>query len=169
MLPRTNQTFSYQQNIWIVTNYGEFKSSPALKMGFRKNFKLSPRQLPHSYAFSRVINRFIASGDISSFNLPDQNYRRKHWYSIETWSKKSPTLPFLRRQQQWTCLRVLCGRFWGKHWENIQLNLKLFKVLQILQLEGHLSSNWNPTREDLLVNFLLQIFSLEMSYIRQYK
>ena len=26
MTPRKNQTFSHQQNIWIVTNYGEFKS-----------------------------------------------------------------------------------------------------------------------------------------------
>ena len=69
MPPRKNQTFSHQQNIWIVTNYGEFKSPTALRREFRKYFKLSPRQLPHSYAFSRVINIFIASGDVSLSKL----------------------------------------------------------------------------------------------------
>ena len=37
----------------------KFKSPSALRMEFRSN---SARQLPHSYALSRVINRFMASG-----------------------------------------------------------------------------------------------------------
>ena len=37
MPPRKNQTFSHQQNIWIVTNCGEFKSSTALRMEFRNH------------------------------------------------------------------------------------------------------------------------------------
>ena len=49
MPPRKNQIFLHQQNILIVTNYGEFKNPTALRMEFRKHFKLSPRQLPHSY------------------------------------------------------------------------------------------------------------------------
>ena len=65
-----NQAFSHQQNIWTVTNYGKFKSSIALRREFRKYLKLSPRQLLHSYAFSRVIDRFMASGDVSPFKLP---------------------------------------------------------------------------------------------------
>ena len=70
MLPRKkSDIFTTKQNIWIVTNYGEFKSSTALRREFRKQFKLSPRQLPHSYAFFRVINRFIASDDVSSSKL----------------------------------------------------------------------------------------------------
>ena len=64
MPPRNYQIFSHTENIWIVTNYGEFKSPTALRTEFRKNFKLSPRQLPHSYAFFRVINRFMTSGDV---------------------------------------------------------------------------------------------------------
>ena len=48
----------------IVTNYGEFESATALRREFRKHFKLSPSQLPRSYAFSRVVNRFMA------FRLP---------------------------------------------------------------------------------------------------
>ena len=71
MPPRKNQTFSpHQQNIWIVTNYGKFKSLTALRKEFRKHFKLSKRHLPHSYAFSRVINKFIASSDVSPSKLP---------------------------------------------------------------------------------------------------
>ena len=70
ILPRKNQTFSDQQNIWVVTNYGEFKSLTALRGEFGKHFKLSPRQLPRSYAFSRVINRFVASGEVSPSKLP---------------------------------------------------------------------------------------------------
>ena len=31
---------------------------------------MSPRQLPRSYAFSRVVNRFMASGDVSPSKLP---------------------------------------------------------------------------------------------------
>ena len=70
MPPRKNQTFSHQQNIWFVTNYGEFKSPTALKREFCKHFKLSPRQLPYSYAFSSVINRSMASGDVSPSKFP---------------------------------------------------------------------------------------------------
>ena len=69
MPPRKNQIFSHQQNIWIVTNYGEFKSPTALRREFRKHFKLSLRQLPHSYAFSGVINRYIAYSDVSTSKL----------------------------------------------------------------------------------------------------
>ena len=67
---RKNLSFLHQQNIWIVTNYREFKSPTALRREFRKDLKLSPRQLPHSYAFSRVINRFIAPYDVSPSKLP---------------------------------------------------------------------------------------------------
>ena len=69
MLPRKNHTFSHQLNIWIVTNYGEFKSSTASRREFSKHFKVSPSLLPHSYAFSRVINRFMASGGVSPSKL----------------------------------------------------------------------------------------------------
>ena len=65
-----NQTFSHQQNIWIVTNYGKFKSSTALTRDFCQHFKLSPCQRPHSYVFSRVVNRFMAPGDVSLSKLP---------------------------------------------------------------------------------------------------
>ena len=37
---------------------------------FNNHFKLSPHQLPHSYTFSRVINRIMASGDVSPPKLP---------------------------------------------------------------------------------------------------
>ena len=41
MLARKNQTFSHQQNIWIVTNFGEFKSSTALiKKGIPQELKI---------------------------------------------------------------------------------------------------------------------------------
>ena len=60
--PRKIQTFLHEQ--------GEFKSPTALRMEFREHFKLSPPQLPHSYAFSRVINRFMACGDVSPSKLP---------------------------------------------------------------------------------------------------
>ena len=33
------------------------------------HFRLTPRQLPHSYSFSRVINRFMSSGDVSPSKL----------------------------------------------------------------------------------------------------
>ena len=65
MPPRKNQTFTEQQNIWIISNYEEFKSPTVLRREFRKHFKLSPRRLPLSYAFSRVINRYMASSDVS--------------------------------------------------------------------------------------------------------
>ena len=45
MPPRKNQTFWRQQNIWIVTNYREFKSPTALTSEFRKHFKVSLRLL----------------------------------------------------------------------------------------------------------------------------
>ena len=69
MRPRKNQTFSHHQNIWIVTTM-ENSSPTALKREFREHFKLSPRQLPRSYAFSRVINKFMPSGDVSPSKLP---------------------------------------------------------------------------------------------------
>ena len=39
MLTRKIQTFSPQQNIWIITNYREFKSPIAFRREFRKHFK----------------------------------------------------------------------------------------------------------------------------------
>ena len=71
MHPRKNQTFSHRQDIWTVTNYGEFKNPTTLRRIFLKHFKLPPRQLPLSNAFSRVINRFMASGDVSPSKLQD--------------------------------------------------------------------------------------------------
>ena len=70
MPPRKNQIFSHQQNVWIVTNYGEFKSPTALRREFQKHFKLSPRLLHHSYALSRVINKFMTSSDVFPSKLP---------------------------------------------------------------------------------------------------
>ena len=69
MPPTENRTFSHQQNIWIVTNYAEFKSPTALRREFCNNCKLSPRQVLYSYAFSRGINRIMASGDVSHSKL----------------------------------------------------------------------------------------------------
>ena len=85
MPSRKNQTFSHQQNIWIVTNYGEFKIPTAMS----KHFKLLLRQLLHSYAFSRVINRFMASSDVYPSRLPDPPRTKNIEENIDT------TLPFL--------------------------------------------------------------------------
>ena len=64
------QIFLHQQNIYIVTNYREFKSPTALRKEFRKHFKLSPRQLPQNYVFLRVFDRFVACCDVSPYKLP---------------------------------------------------------------------------------------------------
>ena len=48
-----------------MTNYGEFRSLTVLGREFRKYFKLSARQLPHSYFFSWVINECMASAGVS--------------------------------------------------------------------------------------------------------
>ena len=70
MPPRKKSDIFTPAKICIVTNCREFKNPTALRREFRKHFKLSPRQLPHSYAFSRFINRFMASGDVSPSKLP---------------------------------------------------------------------------------------------------
>ena len=59
---------------WIAIKNGDFKCSTALRREFRNYFKLSPRQLHHSYAFSRVINRFMASCDVSPSKLVGLSY-----------------------------------------------------------------------------------------------
>ena len=46
------------------------KVATALRREFWKHFKLLPRQLPHSYPFSRVIDRYMASGDVFPSKLP---------------------------------------------------------------------------------------------------
>ena len=45
-------------------------TSPECVHSFRSLRNLSPRQLPHSFAFSRVISRFMASGDVSLSKIP---------------------------------------------------------------------------------------------------
>ena len=139
-------------------------------MEFRKHFRLSPRQLPHSYDFSRVINIFMASGDASPFKLPAPPRTKIIEESIDAVRKlveEKPNFPFSRCQQQWTCLRVLC--------DNIHINLKLSKVLPIntnhntfcdtnrvdynFVIGRYLSTNWNPSIKELIVNFLFLIFS----------
>ena len=70
MPPRKKQAFSHQQNIFIIANYGEFKSSTALRREFCKHFKLLPRQIPQSYVFSRDINRVMVSCNVSPSKLP---------------------------------------------------------------------------------------------------
>ena len=101
MPPIENQKFSHQQNIWIITNNREFKSPTALRREFRKHYKWSPRQLPHSYAFSRVINRFMASGDVSHSKLPGPPLTKIIEENIDTVGnlvEEIPTLPFPRCQ-----------------------------------------------------------------------
>ena len=66
MPPRRNQIFSHQQNIWIVTDYGEFKSATALRKGIPQALQI----VTTSVSFSKVINKFMASGDVSLSKLP---------------------------------------------------------------------------------------------------
>ena len=47
MAPRKNKTFSRQQNIWIVTSYGEFKNPATLRREFRKYFSDDSRKAPY--------------------------------------------------------------------------------------------------------------------------
>ena len=54
----------YCNQLWRI------QSPIALRREFHKHFKLLPHELPHSYVFSRVINRFMASGNIYSSKLP---------------------------------------------------------------------------------------------------
>ena len=57
------QNASYEKtDIFTLTKH--LDCNPSLGREFRKHFKLSPRQFPHSFAFSRVISRFMASGDV---------------------------------------------------------------------------------------------------------
>ena len=97
MHPRKNQVFSHQQNIWILTNYGEFKSSTALRREFRMHFKLSARQLPHSYALSSYQHIYGLRWRLSfqAFrSFPNQNYRIKHWYSKKPGQRKAQLFHF---------------------------------------------------------------------------
>ena len=82
MPPRKNKTFSHQQNICIVTNCGEFESSNALRREFGKHFKLSPRQLPQSYAFSRVINRLMDFLSLSNLTAFFTEFTIVWWFQI---------------------------------------------------------------------------------------
>ena len=170
MPPRKNLTFSHQQSIWIVINYGEFKSSNALRMEFWKHFKLSPRQLPHSYVFSRVISRFMASGDVSFqafMSSPNQKYRWKHQYNknlVEEEPIFSISLPDLVKPWKDTLLASIMIKsllLWMIFYQDPKLASNLMK--------GHLSTNWSPSGKILIVIFLLQIFFPQMSNIRQYK
>ena len=85
MPPRKNQTFSHQQNNWIVTDYVELKNPTALRREFRKHFKLSSLSasslLLFLQSYQRIYGlrwRLFFQASRSSSN---QNYRRKHWYS----------------------------------------------------------------------------------------
>ena len=57
--------FSFIPQLWRILKFNCFKK------GIQHALQLSPRQLHLSYAFSRVINRFKASGDVCPFNLSD--------------------------------------------------------------------------------------------------
>ena len=71
MPPRKNHTFSHKQYIWIVTNYMEnLKVQTLLDCNSASTSNCHPRHLPHSSAFSRVINRLMASVDVSPSKFP---------------------------------------------------------------------------------------------------
>ena len=131
---RKNHTFSHQQNIWFIKNYGEFKSLTALRWEFLINFKLSPRQLPHSSTFSRVTNRFMASGGVSPSKLPGSPPTKiidEYIHTVRYLVEEKPNSSISDVSIAMNLSTVLCGRFCGKHWENIHINLKLFKGLPI--------------------------------------
>ena len=176
-VPWKNRTFSHQQSIWIVTNNGEFKSSTASKREFRKHFKLSPRQLPRSYAFSRVINRFMAYGDVLTTKHPGHPRTKIIKENIDTVRNLVEEKSNSSFSEVSTAMNLLCGKFCGKHWENSHINLKQSKVLPIntncvkyyFAIWGQLSINWNPSRKDLIGNFLLRIPFPQMTNFRQCK
>ena len=106
---RRIQIFSHQQNIWIVTNYGEFKSPTDLRREFRKHFKLSPCQLPHSNAFFRVINRSIASRDVSHskiIGLPRTKIIEKNIDTVKNLIEGKPNYAIFQPTQRPTPFQI---------------------------------------------------------------
>ena len=169
MPPRKNHTFSHQQNIWIVTYYGKFKSPTALRKEFCKHFKLSPRQLPHSYTFSKVINRFMASGDVSPSKFPGPPRTKIIEENIDAVRNRRKAqffnFPFNSNFQ----LPSRAGEHSGKISASLNKDQIITAVNDILPrtqacietVEGHLSINWNPSRKYLIVYFWLLIFFIE--------
>ena len=75
------------------------------------HFKLSQRQLPHSYALSRVINRIMASGDVSPSKLlssPKHNYEE----NIDTVRNMVEENPNSSISEVSTAMNLCTGTVW---------------------------------------------------------
>ena len=149
---KKNQTLSHQQNIWIVTNYGEFKSLTTLRREFRKHFKSSPSA--SSELLTSLRTKIIEENIDTVRNLVQEK----------------PSSSISEVSTAMNLSTVLCWRFS----ENIHINLKPFKVLLIItNCVEYKFFNWRGIwaltkilQEKIwAVIFLLRI----MSNIRQYK
>ena len=141
---------------------------------------MSPRQLPNSNAFPWVINRFMASGDVSHSKLPGLPRNKIIEENIDTLrnlvevkpnfsiSLQTPASNFLPQ------LVNIVERYAASlNKDRIVTAVNVFyqepKLASNL-MEGHfLSINWNLSKKCSIVNFILRIFFPQMSNIRQYK
>ena len=142
------------------------------------HFKLSPRQLPHSYAFFRVINRFMVSGDISPSSLPGPPRSKIIDENIDTIRNMVEEKP-----NSSISLPTPTSNSILKLVNTVKISIASIKIISLLLwmilyqepklasnlMEEHLSTNWNTSRKGLIVNFWLGIFFPQMSNIRQYE
>ena len=64
-MPGYASPFSADLRIWIAKKFGEVKSATLVKRAFQREFpRTDPRKVPHQRQFSRVIEKFEASGDV---------------------------------------------------------------------------------------------------------
>ena len=64
-IPGYASPFLADEIIWIVNKFGEVKSATLVRRAFQREFPRSdPRKVPHQRQFSRVIEKFKASGDV---------------------------------------------------------------------------------------------------------
>ena len=174
MPPRKNQTYSHQQNIWVVSNYGEFKSPTTLRWKFRKHFKFWLRQLPHSYAFSRVIIRFMVSGDVSPSKLPGLSRTKFIEENIDTVGNLVEEKPYSSISEVSTAINLSTSTVWKilrkilrkypykpKTVQSLADKHKLCRV-QFFNWRGtYLSTNLIPSRKNWIVYFYFGYFFLK--------
>ena len=126
-------------------------------------------QLPHSYAVSKVINRFMASSDVSPSNLPGPPWTKITEENIDrvrnlVEEKPNSSISLLTpTSNSLSDLVNTVERYDAKDQIITAVNHILPRAQACIESDGgYLSTNWNSSRKDLIDNFVLPyIFSLK--------
>ena len=62
-MPRATP-FTTDQETWIIIQYGQLQNVTKVKRNVKIHFNLSPHKVPDRRQFSRIVERFLATGSV---------------------------------------------------------------------------------------------------------